>query len=127
MSIVVLISTLLLIQYTYFSMRAGLARGKAQVQAPATSGNEHFERNLRVQMNTLEQLIITLPSMWVCAIYFRADVAAALGFIFLIGRFVYSAAYIKDPATRAPGMIIGFIANMALLGCGLFIAVRGLM
>ena len=43
MSYVVLVSTLLLIQYTFFSMRAGIARGKADIKAPATSGDEHFE------------------------------------------------------------------------------------
>lgn len=127
MSIVVLVNCLLLIQYTFFSMRAGIARGKGKVEAPATTGDEHYERNLRVQINTLEQLVVTLPAMWVCAVYFRADVASALGFIFLIGRFIYSAAYIKAPATRAPGMIIGFLANMSLLACGLFSAITGLI
>ena len=127
MSYVVLVSTLLLIQYTFFSMRAGIARGKADIKAPATSGDEHFERNLRVQINTLEQLIITLPSMWICAIYFRPDAAAILGLAFLVGRFWYSMAYISNPASRAPGMIIGFIANVGLMGCCLFAAIRSLL
>jgi len=127
MSYVVLVSSLLLIQYTFFSMRAGLARVKADIKAPAMSGDENFERNLRVQINTLEQLIITLPAMWVCAIYFNATVAAILGFAFLIGRFIYSATYISNPASRAPGMIIGFLANMALIGCCIFAAIRSLI
>jgi len=127
MSYVILITALLLIQYTFFSMRAGLARGKADIKAPAMNGDESFERKLRVQINTLEQLIITLPTMWICAVYFRADVAAILGLIFLIGRFLYSAAYISNPASRAPGMIIGFLANLGLIGCCLFTAIKSII
>ncbi|MCL4142823.1 UNVERIFIED_CONTAM: hypothetical protein GTU68_065982 [Idotea baltica] len=115
-----------MVQYIYFSMSAGIARDKGDVKAPAMSGDEAFERKLRVQMNTLEQLIITIPSMWICGVYFRADVAAALGLIFLIGRFIYSAAYLSDPASRGKGMIIGFLANVGLLLCCLFVAVMQL-
>jgi len=127
MSYVILISTFLLIQYTFFSMRTGLSRLKADIKAPAMSGDEHFERNLRVQINTLEQLIITLPAMWICAIYFRSDIAAILGLTFLIGRFLYSAAYISNPDSRATGMIIGFLANAGLMGLCLFTAIRSLI
>jgi uncharacterized membrane protein YecN with MAPEG domain len=127
MSYVILVTVLLLVQYTHFALRAGGARGKGDVQAPAMSGDENFERCLRVQINTLEQLVVTLPSMWICAIYFRYDVAAALGFAFLVGRFVYSAAYISDPSKRGTGMIIGFVANVALLLCCLYVAVMGIV
>ncbi len=122
MSYVIIVTVLLLTQYTFFAMRAGQARGKGEVKAPAVSGDENFERNLRIQMNTLEQLIITLPAMWICAFYFRADVSAILGFIFIIGRFIYSAAYLGDPTKRGTGMIIGFVANVGLLLCCLYSA-----
>jgi len=123
MSYLILITVALLIQYTFFSISAGIARGKADIKAPAMTGDETFERKLRVQMNTLEQLAITLPSMWICGVYFRADVAAILGLIFLVGRFIYSATYVNDPSSRAKGMMIGFLANMALILCCLYAAV----
>jgi glutathione S-transferase len=123
MSFVILVTMLLLIQYIYFMMQVGKARGMADLKAPAMSGDEHFERCSRVHMNTLEQLAITLPAMWVCAVYFRADVAAILGAVFLVGRFVYSAGYISDPTKRGTGMMIGFIANLALILIGLYIAI----
>ena len=126
MSYIILVTVALLIQYTYFSMSAGMERVKADIKAPATTGDETFERKLRVQMNTLEQLIITIPAMWICGIYFRADVAAILGLIFLVGRFIFSAAYINEPASRSKGMIIGFLANMALLVCCLITAITHL-
>jgi len=127
MSYVIIVTVLLLIQYTFFAMRAGQARGKGEVKAPAVSGDEHFERNLRIQMNTLEQLIITIPTMWICAFYFSVNVAAILGLVFLIGRFVYSAAYLGDPTKRGLGMMIGFVANIGLLLCCLYAAVVALI
>jgi uncharacterized MAPEG superfamily protein len=120
MAYVALVTLLILLQYFFFMMQAGFARGKDTVVAPATTGDEMYERKSRVQMNTVEQLIITLPAMWVCAHYFRPDVAAILGVAFIIGRFVYSHLYIKTPKSRGPGFMIGFLANIGLIGCGLF-------
>ena len=115
MSYVALVTLLLLIEYMYFTGQAGMARGKAGIKAPAMTGDETFERALRVQVNTLEQLIITIPAMWICANYFRADVAAILGAIFFLGRLVYRSAYMKDPTTRVSGMVTGFLANIVLI------------
>ena len=42
----------------------GRARGRYGIRAPATSGNEQFERVYRVQMNTLENAIVFLPALW---------------------------------------------------------------
>lgn len=127
MTYVALVTLLILIQYFYFAMRAGSARGKSNVQAPAMTGDENFERALRVQLNTLEQMVITVPAMWICATYFRADVAAVLGAVFLIGRFVYSAGYIGDPSKRGPGMLISAVANGGLVGSSLFVVIGKLL
>jgi uncharacterized membrane protein YecN with MAPEG domain len=123
MAFVILVSALILIQYQYFAYSVGMARGKYDVQAPATTGDENFERVFRVHINTLEQLIITLPAMWICAFYLRTDIAAILGAFFLAGRFIYSAAYTGDPSKRGIGMMIGFIANILLLLCCLYAGV----
>jgi uncharacterized membrane protein YecN with MAPEG domain len=93
------------------------------VQAPATTGDELFERALRVQVNTLEQLVITLPAMWISAMYYRPLLAAGLGLVFFLGRLLYRTGYMKDPAKRGPGMMIGFLANVALLLTALWGAV----
>jgi len=120
MSYVALVSLLLLIQYIFFSMQAGMARGKNTVVGPATTGDEMFERKSRVHINTLEQLMITLPAMWICAHYFRPDVAAILGAIFLLSRFLYSFLYIRDPKSRTSGFVIGFLSNIALVLCSAY-------
>lgn len=115
MEILALVTLLIVIQYFAFMMLCGLARGKSGVQAPATSGDVQFERALRVQMNTLEQLAMVLPLLWLSGMYFRADVAAGCGVVFIIGRFIYRAAYMSDPKKRTMGMLIGLLATMVLM------------
>ena len=117
---VALVVILLLIQYMAFQMMVGAARGKGDVKAPAVMGDEAFERMYRVQMNTLENLIITLPMMMLCAHYFSANVAAILGLAFFVGRIIYMLSYRKDPAKRGLGFGIGFLANIGLIGCSLY-------
>lgn len=115
-----LVTMLILIQYIVFTMLCGIARGKSNLKAPDCSGDESFQRVFRVQQNTLEQLIVTLPALWLCALFFGAMVAAVGGAVFFVGRLMYRAGYISDPDKRAPGMIIGMLANVVMLGCAIW-------
>ena len=115
MEFVALVTLLLVFQYLTYMMLCGAARAKSGIQAPAVTGDENFERAYRVQMNTLEQLMICLPALWISAYYFKPMLAAALGLAFFLGRLLYRVGYMKDPGKRAPGMIIGFLANVGLL------------
>jgi uncharacterized membrane protein YecN with MAPEG domain len=120
MEFVALVTLLLLCQYVIFMGMCGKARAQSGIVAPAVTGDETFERAYRVQMNTVEQLVIALPAMWVSAMYFIPMVAAALGLVFFVGRMMYRVSYMKDPESRGPGMIIGFLANIALIITGLW-------
>ncbi|HWM70818.1 MAG TPA: MAPEG family protein [Steroidobacteraceae bacterium] len=115
---------LALVEFLYFVLAVAGARGRYKVAAPAVSGNEIFERYLRVQMNTLEQLIVFIPSIVLFGQYLSPYVAAALGAVFLIGRIVYFVSYIKDPKKRELGFILSFAPTVALLGGALFGAAR---
>jgi len=65
---------LALLLYLAMLMNAGWARTKYKVKAPAVAGNEQFERAYRIQMNTLEQLVFFLPSMWLwCVVPARSS------------------------------------------------------
>lgn len=108
----VTLSALLL--YLLFTLNVGRARIKDKVAAPATTGNEHFDRVYRVQMNMLEQMAFFLPSLWLCAFFLSDEAAAAGGFVWCMGRAVYSVAYIREPALRGRGMMISFAAQTAL-------------
>lgn len=120
MALVALITVLLLAQYFMFLSLCGAQRARSGLAAPAVTGDTGFERAYRVQMNTVEQLVITLPALWLSAIYFMPLVAAALGLVFLVGRQLYRYSYMKDPAKRGPGMVIGALANAGLLGTALW-------
>ena len=120
MAYVALVTLLLLVQYFVFTLLVGAARGKSGIQAPAVTGDENFERAYRVQMNTLEQLVLTLPALWLSGQYFDPLVAALLGLAFFLGRVLYRAGYVKDPARRGPGFGIGLLATLGLVGTALW-------
>jgi glutathione S-transferase len=120
MEYVALVTLLLVLQYLTFMMLCGAARAKGNVQAPAVTGDETFERAYRVQMNTAEQLFVALPALWLSAMYFMPMLAAGLGLVFFLGRMMYRIGYMKDPAKRGPGMMLGMLANLGLIGTALW-------
>ena len=126
MELVAIVTALALIVYIYIAFQVGSARGKYDVPAPAITGHPTFERLYRVQMNTLEQLIIFLPSIWFFGLYLSAPIGAAIGLVWIVGRIVYLVSYVKDPGTRTLGFMLTFAANVILLLGGLFGAIRGL-
>ena len=110
-----LIVLLALLQYVWFTVRVGSTRGKYNVDAPACEGNETWERCFRVQQNTMEQLIMLIPATYAFAYYTSSFWVLVPGLVFILGRFLYSAAYLKDPKTRAPGMIMTIASNVTLI------------
>jgi glutathione S-transferase len=115
---------LALVQFLYFAMQVGKARTLYKVSAPATTGNEMFERYFRVQMNTLELLVIFIPSILMFGAYLSPYVAAGLGVIYLVGRMIYLSSYVKDPKSRSMGYGLSMLPTLVLLGGALFGAVR---
>jgi len=126
MACVDIVTALALLQFIVFGFKVGRARGRYGIKAPAISGNETFERHFRVQQNTLEQLIVFLPGLYLFSHYYSPLVAAAIGVIYLIGREIYSMTYVKDPAKREIGYGLTFLPTVVLVLGGLFGAVRAL-
>ena len=127
MAPVAIIVVLALLQYIYFSLQVGKARGTYEVSAPAVSGHPIFERHYRVQMNTLEALIVFIPAIFLFGYYGNAMVAAALGAVYLVGRFLFASSYVADPAKRSLGFMLSFLPTVVLLVGGLVQAVRVLV
>jgi glutathione S-transferase len=98
-------------------LRVGLLRDKLGVKAPATSGPPAFERAFRVQMNTMEQLTVFLPLLWLATFFLRGWtwIPAALGLVWAIARIVYANAYMADPDKRSFGFRLGLFATLGLL------------
>ena len=122
-----LVSVLALVQYMWFGVQVGGARGKYSIKAPAVSGHEVFERIYRVQMNTLEQLVVFLPVLWMAARYWNPVWMAAIGAVYLVGRMIYRNSYIKDPGSRTLGFALTFFPSMVLLLATLVGAVMALL
>ena len=121
-----IVTALAVLQFLVFGYKVGSARMRYGVKAPAITGNEIFERHFRVQQNTLEQLIVFLPGLYLFSHYLSPLLAAALGVIYLIGREVYAIAYVKDPAKRSAGFGLSSLPMIILVLGGLFGAVRSL-
>ncbi len=127
MEYVAIVTTLALIQAFYFGVKVGLQREAHGINAPATSGHPDFERAFRVQQNTIEQLIVVVPSLWIFATYWQPEIAAGLGLVFVIGRQIYSSAYMGDPSKRTIGFSIGSLATVILLVGSLVGAIMNLL
>jgi hypothetical protein len=119
MAYVDIVTALAILQFIVFAFKVGKARGRYGVAAPATTGNAIFERHFRVQQNTLEQLIALLPGLYLFSHWVSAAGAAGLGVIYLIGREIYAATYVKDPAKRSAGFGLTFLPVMILIVGGL--------
>ncbi len=124
MELVSLVILVALLQYMYFGMMVGKARATHGVDAPATTGNEIFERTYRVQMNTLEILVALVPAMMIFAQTVRADVAAYAGIVYIIGRFLYQRSYVADPKKRTVGFLLSYLPLIVLVLWGI---VAGIM
>jgi uncharacterized membrane protein YecN with MAPEG domain len=110
-----LITVLALVQYMYFGVQVGRARVRYKIQAPAVTGDEGFERTYRVQMNTLEMLVAFLPALWMATRHWSPMLVAAVGAVYLVGRFMYARAYIDNPPSRELGFVLTITPTAVLL------------
>ena len=125
MEMLAIVAILALGQFVFFSIQVGSYRGKYEIKAPAVSGAPEFERVFRVQQNTMEQLVVFLPTLWIFGHLVDPTYAAGFGLVYIVGRFVYRAEYLKDPASRSPGFMISFLPTAIMLVWSLIVALRG--
>jgi len=119
-----IVGLLAIIQLMVFITLVGAARGRYGVAAPATTGHPVFERYYRVQMNTIECLVLLLPGLWLAAKYWPPKYAAIAGAVYLVGRMVYLRSYVRDPATRSFGYSLSAGPAVALVVAALVGAIR---
>jgi uncharacterized membrane protein YecN with MAPEG domain len=117
----VILLTILLQFATVYAV--GRARTKYGIHAPAISGHPAFERAYRVQMNTLENTVMFLPTLWLAVHYGYVLWAGVAGLVWIAGRVWYALAYLQDAGKRGPGYMLsmaGWAASlvMALIGLG---------
>jgi glutathione S-transferase len=101
----------------YTGLVVAQMRGKHKIDAPAVTGNPEFERAYRVQVNTLEQFVVFLPLLWLATTYFMMLpwLPAALGLVWIVGRYMYMQGYIAEAGRRSNGFLVTIIATAGLL------------
>ena len=124
---VAIVAGLALVEYFVFVFQCGKARGQYGVPAPATVGDAVYERRFRIQMNTVEHLVIFFPGMVLFAVYVSEVGAAAVGLVFILGRALYARGYAEDPAKRGPGFGLTLLADAILVLGGIGGAVLRLL
>jgi glutathione S-transferase len=101
----------------YFVLGAlvGAARAKFNVPAPLPTGHPEFDKRNRVHINTLEQLALFLPAIFLAAPVLGDLVTAITGLVWSVGRIVYARGYYADPGKRGPGFGITMLATLVLI------------
>jgi glutathione S-transferase len=122
-----IVGLLAVVQLVIFGVMVGWARGKYGVAAPATTGHPVFERYYRVQMNTVESLLVFLPGLWLAARYWSPRYAALLGVVYLVGRTIYYFSYVSDPARRSAGYSLSMGPAIALVTAALIGATQAVL
>ncbi len=103
--------------FVFFGLAINVGRARAtwNVPAPMSTGHPEFDKRFRVQMNTLEQLIMFLPAIILAAPVLGDLITALLGFTWSLGRILYAKLYYADPAKRGPGFGLSFFPTLFLL------------
>lgn len=105
----------------------GMARAKWSVPAPASSGHPEFDKRFRVQMNTLEQLVMFLPAAFMAVPILGDPITAALCLTWSLGRIVYARSYYADPTKRGPGFGLTLLPTMVMIIAAIYGAVTILL
>ena len=111
------IDTLLAILVTFaLGGRVGYLRGKFKIDAPATVGNPDFERGFRIHANTVENLVLFIPLLWIATVYYGGQIPFWIGLLWILSRLVYAFGYSQqNTQMRGPGAGLGFLSILVLL------------
>jgi glutathione S-transferase len=97
-----------------FAIGVARARRRTKIDAPAMTGHPDLDRALRVQGNTVEQLVIFLPALWLAALYFQGWWAPILGLVWCLGRIIYAFVY-GNSKERFPGFALTIFPSLILI------------
>ena len=104
-----ILSTLTLLVYYFTLFKSGMARQKYNIPAPSHDGPEDYLRQVRVHQNTLEHLVIFLPSLWLFSFAVDPIWASIIGVLWPIGRLAYAYGYYIESEKRVLGLYLSMI------------------
>lgn len=111
-----LVTAIALLVYLVLTINVGRSRAKYKIMPPQMSGDPNFERVVRVQQNTLEQLVLFLPALWLFSEFISPVWGASLGAVWVVGRIVYAWGCYQAAEKRTLGFAIGSLTLLTLLG-----------
>ena len=95
---------------------AGYLRDKHKIQAPAVTGHPAFERAYRTHLNTVENLVLFVPLLWIASVFYAGQIPFWLGLVWVASRVVYAIGYAQtNTQMRGPGAVLSFLALIGLL------------
>jgi uncharacterized membrane protein YecN with MAPEG domain len=97
------------------SIMVSKVRTRVGVQPPAMTGPAELERALRIHGNTIEQVVVFLPSLWLAALYFQGWWAPLIGLVWCVGRILYAFGYMAGADKRLIGFILTIIPTLLLI------------
>ncbi len=106
---------LALLVYVWTGFKVGQARTRYDVPAPATTGAPEFERVFRAQQNTVEQMILFLPLLWLATVLWGDVWGAAYALVWSVGRVVYVEGYARAAEKRSFGFLLSGGLSMGVL------------
>jgi len=124
MHYVELVTIIALLQLFGFGVLVGRARGTYHVNAPAITGHEMFERAYRVQMNTLELIVLLLPATYLAATLWSPLYTAISVTVYIVGRTIYWRAYLIEPKSRTLGFVLSITPILVMLVASLISLAR---
>jgi glutathione S-transferase len=119
----ILFTIISLVIYQYLSVLVSQARYAHGVKAPATTGNQTFERYHRTHMNFLENLVPFIPLIWIAGLEFSQNffyLAACI--VWILGRSVFSYGYIKN----VPGKL-KLISSLTAVAASIVLGILSVM
>jgi uncharacterized membrane protein YecN with MAPEG domain len=122
-----LVTIAALVTYYAFGIKVGLTRAKCGIAPPKMTGAPELEQAIRVHENTLENLVLFIPILWLFSYYVSPTWGAGLGVVWIVGRILYAVGYYQAPEKRGPGFGISSLSAIALLIGALIGAVRTLL
>ena len=122
-----LMTLLAVLWYFYTTIHVARAHAKYKIFAPTMTGDPGLERAVRVQTNTLEQIVAFLPAMWLFAWFGNPRWAAIACAVWIVGRIIYAVGYWEDAKKRTLGFGITAFALIAVWIAALVSVVRALM
>lgn len=116
---ITVITLLSLLLFVVLSYNVGMSRRKYSIKPPLMEGPEEFQRRFRTQQNTMEQLMVFLPSLWIFGQYASYLLATIFGIVWLVARIGYAVVYYKGSKARFHFFLIGLVMSLIMLIGGL--------